>query len=104
MAAAWFSGKPTMRSGLRWSELTQTPHAREFTTPMLIFHGDADATVPIAVSQRFAAARPDLVTFCVVQGAGHVESANVDPDRYAATLASWLRARGIGTPRERVSR
>jgi len=94
----------SMRGGLRWSELTQVPHAREFSTPMLIFHGDADETVPMAVSERFAAARPDLVTFHAVQGAGHVESANLDPDRYAATISSWLRERGIGTARQETPR
>jgi pimeloyl-ACP methyl ester carboxylesterase len=84
------------RGGLRWYELTSTPHAAEFVTPMLIFHGDADQTVPIEVSEEFAKARPDLVTFHVVHGAGHVESANVDPVGYAATIESWLRERGIG--------
>jgi len=86
----------SLRSGLEWSELTQSPHAHDFSTPMLIFHGDADETVPIAVSQRFATARPDLVTLQTVAGADHVESSNVDPDRYAATVSSWLRGRGTG--------
>jgi uncharacterized protein len=86
----------SLRSGIRWSEVTQAPHAREFSTPMLIFHGDADDVTPIAVSEEFARARPDLVEFHAVPGAGHVESANVDADAYAAILARWLRERGIG--------
>ena len=87
----------SLRSGLRWDELVQTPHAREFSTPMLIFHGDADDTVPIAVSEEFARARPDLVELHEIHGAGHVESANVDADGYAAIITTWLGGRRIGT-------
>jgi fermentation-respiration switch protein FrsA (DUF1100 family) len=64
---------------------------------MLIFHGDADDTVPIAVSEEFARARPDLVELHEIHGAGHVESANVDADGYAAIITTWLGGRRIGT-------
>ena len=94
---AWGKLVASLRGGLRWSELSQVGHAREFSTPMLILHGDADVDVPPSVSERFAAARPDLVTYHLVPGAGHVESANVAPDFYAATISTWLRERGIGS-------
>ena len=87
------------RSGLRWEDLSQTRHAREFTTPILIFHGDADETVPVQVSRDFAVARPDLVELHVVPGAGHVESANFDPQDYVTTIGGWLRDRGVGARR-----
>jgi uncharacterized protein len=85
-----------VRGGIAWEDLDQRRHADEFTTPILIFHGDADHDVPVRVSEGFAAARPDLVTLHVVPGAGHVESANVGPAAYAATIMEWLRAHGIG--------
>ena len=85
----------SLRTGLRWSELEQAPHAAAFSTPMLILHGDADDVVPIAVSEKFAKARPDLVTFHAIAGAGHVESANVDREGYAATIVAWLGERGV---------
>jgi len=88
--AAW-------RGGLRWDDLSQLRHADEFRTPMLIFHGDADDTVPVGLSEAFAEARPDLVTLHVVRGAGHVESVNVAPAGYAAALADWWSR--IGGPR-----
>jgi fermentation-respiration switch protein FrsA (DUF1100 family) len=88
----------SLRSGIPWSEVTQTPHARDFSTPMLIVHGDADDVAPIAASEEFARARPDLVEFHAVHGAGHVESANVDADAYAAMITRWLGDRGIPTP------
>ena len=93
----WGKLVASMRSGLQWGELSQVEHAREFSTPMLILHGDQDRDVPPAVSERFAAARSDLVTLRIVPGAGHVESANVGAEFYAATISGWLRERGIGS-------
>jgi pimeloyl-ACP methyl ester carboxylesterase len=88
----------SMRSGLAWDDLEQVRYARDFATPMLIIHGDADDTVPVRESVAFAAARPDLVTLRIVHGAGHVESSNLEPGRYAAMIVRWLRERGIGSP------
>src|SRR5262249_5427228 len=93
---AWGKVVASWRAGLDWSDLVQVRHASEFSTPMLIFHGEEDPTVPIEVSRRFAAARPDLVTFIATPGAGHVESCNVDPERYQSILVRWLHDHGIG--------
>jgi alpha-beta hydrolase superfamily lysophospholipase len=97
-AAATEVGKmvAAMRAGFRWDDLVQIRHASEFHTPMLIFHGEADDVAPIEVSERFAAALPQLVSFDPYQGAGHVESWNVDPERYRKTLVNWLIAHDIG--------
>ena len=84
-----------LRTGIRWDDLVEVRHAAEFQTPMLIVHGERDDAVPIDVSRRFAAARPDLVTFVPFPDAGHVESSNFDGDRYERVVADWLRARGV---------
>jgi len=89
----WIAG---LRGGWQWSDLVQAEHASEFHTPMLILHGDGDETVPIDVSRRFAAARPDLVTFAVFPAAGHVESSNFDATRYRRVVGEWLAAHAIG--------
>lgn len=94
--AEWGKFVARLRSGLDWDDLSQVRHAAEFTTPMLVFHGDADDVVPLRLSRAFAAARPGLVTLHVTPGAGHVESVNVDPEGYAGRVTNWLRARGIG--------
>ena len=94
--AGWGKSVAGARAGLRWEELSLVRRASEFTTPMLLFHGDADDTVPLRLSREFAAARPDLVALHVTPGAGHVESVNVEPEAYAATIARWLLAHGIG--------
>lgn len=58
--------------------------------PALVFHGTADDTVPISVSDRFRAAHPGLVQEVRVPGATHVESWNVDRQGYAARESAFL--------------
>ena len=58
--------------------------------PVLIIHGDADDTVPAATSEAYAAARPDLVTYLRVPGAGHVEGWTSDQDGYGAALRAFV--------------
>jgi hypothetical protein len=58
--------------------------------PALLFHGTADPTVPIATSDRFAAAHPGVVTEVRVPGAGHVASWNADPKAYDAAVDQFV--------------
>ena len=94
----WGKFVAKLRSGLEWSDVSHVPFAAEFSTPMLIFHGGADETVPIEVSERFAEALPELVTFHAIPEAGHVEAANFEREFYAATIREWLLEHGVGTP------
>lgn len=80
-----------LRTGLRWDRLDQIRRAGELAVPVLIIHGDADETVPVATSDAYAAARPDLVTYLRVPGAGHVEGWTSDQDGYGAALRAFIR-------------
>ncbi len=65
--------------------------------PILLFHGTDYDTVPFGDSKRFAEELPTRVTFYPVEGAGHVQSWNVDPPRYERRLNRFLVDRaGIG--------
>ena len=58
---------------------------------MLVFHQTGDPTVPVAISEALAAARPDLVTLEErFAGDGHVQSWNIDRARYERTLQAFL--------------
>lgn len=91
---AWLS--PTarrlvaLRTGTRRSRLDHLSRAEDLTTPVLLFHGTADAVVPAHTSDAFAEARPDLVTSVPVEGAGHLQSWNADPEAYARHLRAFL--------------
>lgn len=82
----------TLRTGLRWGRLNQVARAEDFAVPILLFHGTHDPTVPVESSDAFAAARPDLVTYVRVEGAGHVQAWNADPDAYETHLRDFLLA------------
>ena len=57
---------------------------------MLLFHGDADNSAPVATSDGLASARPDIVRYVRVAGTGHVQSSNTDRDTYEAAVAGFL--------------
>lgn len=78
------------RFGVRWSDLNYLPTARQLTVPVLLFHGTADREVPVASSDQFAGARPDIVTYHRVEGAGHVRAWNVDQQQYERALRTFL--------------
>jgi uncharacterized protein len=71
--------------------INQLHDEAKIRVPTLLFHGRDDNLVPIDPSIEFARARPDLVTFFPVAGAGHTESWNVNPARYSARLRAFLR-------------
>jgi uncharacterized protein len=79
-----------VRANISFAALDQVARADEFDVPILLFHGTADLAVPIATSEEFAIARPDLVRFVPVSGAGHVGSWNVDPDEYSQAVGEFL--------------
>jgi alpha-beta hydrolase superfamily lysophospholipase len=81
----------SLRYGFDWAATDYTADAASFTTPMLIVQGTADDTVPAVVNEDFAAAaRPDVVSLELFEGAGHVMSWNVDRPRYEKLLTDFL--------------
>jgi uncharacterized protein len=86
---------PTMalagaRGRIDWGGLAHLDDPFVYALPTLLFHGDADATVPVALSDAFATARPDVVTYHRVAGAGHLQSWNVDREGCERALAAFL--------------
>ena len=79
-----------LRYDLDWGELDYVDRAGRLTAPILLFHQRDDRTVPIAISEALASARADLVTFERFAGDGHVQSWNVDRDRYERAVRAFL--------------
>lgn len=77
-------------SPLSLSRLDWVSRAGELDLPMLLIHSDADDFVPSGPSRRLARARPDLVTFVEVPGAGHTKEWNVDPEAWETAVARFL--------------
>jgi len=60
--------------------------------PLLLIHGDADTTVPIADGRRLAAAAGPTATHWIVEGAGHSGAHAVRPTDWEARVGAFLRA------------
>jgi pimeloyl-ACP methyl ester carboxylesterase len=86
-AGKWFASR---RYDVHWETVDYLREISTLRTPVLLFHGDRDTDVPIETSERLAKARPDLVTFVPVAGAGHVTSWNASPEAYEAALAAFV--------------
>ncbi|MET0306251.1 MAG: alpha/beta hydrolase [Solirubrobacterales bacterium] len=78
------------RIDVDWDDLDALEHPEDFQLPILLFHGDDDKVVPIAISEDFAAQLPRWVTYHRAPKAGHVEAWNVDPRLYERRLGGFL--------------
>ncbi len=89
--AKWISG---WRFGVDWGAVNYLARDSELRAPILLFQGTADQTVPPATSAELAADRPDLVTYVVTPGAGHVDSWNLNPSRHEQLVQDFTLAHG----------
>ena len=77
------------RFDIDWAASDYLDQTAEMHTPMLIFHGSEDISVPLATSRDMARLRPDIVTL-VANDSGHTRSWNIGPDEYAAAIDEFL--------------
>ena len=80
----------TARFGVDWEAMDYLEDVDELNVPIMLFHGEIDPRIPIESSAELARLRPDLVTFSRYPSAGHVESWNVDTERYERELRDFL--------------
>ena len=86
-AALWLAEQ---RFDIDFDAVDYIAGADALSIPILLIHGDNDLTVPHSVSVALATARSDLVTYEEFEGAGHVESWNVDRLRYTEVVLEFL--------------
>jgi alpha-beta hydrolase superfamily lysophospholipase len=93
---AMAKGLAGLRFGIDWARIDQVGRAGEFEVPILLFHGDADAEVPVETSDAFAASLPEIVTYERVAGGAAGAAWNAGPDRYADVLGGFLTGVALG--------
>lgn len=79
-----------LRVDVNWTAVDYIADAPSLAKPVLIHHGTDDDVVPVALSQAYAAVAPDQVTLIQVEGADHVGSYTVDPEKYLDEILSFL--------------
>lgn len=81
----------SLRIGVNWKQIDYIERAAEsLRHPTLIHHGTDDSRVPISQSRELAEAVPGTVQLIEVEGAGHVESYETDPEKYIADVLGFL--------------
>jgi len=85
----------SLRIGVNWKSIDYTADAeRAIRQPVLIHHGTDDLSVPLEESVALAATNPTLIRLIEVEGAGHIESYDVDRQGYVDEVVGFLQGLG----------
>ena len=79
-----------LRFDINWEDLNYISRVDQLTLPLLLFHGDADTTVPIEVSDSLATRWLSMLTYVPIHGATHIRSWNINPDLYDKEVSRFL--------------
>jgi alpha-beta hydrolase superfamily lysophospholipase len=80
----------SIRFDIDWNELDQIDRAGEYTLPVLVLHGEADAITEIDTAQEFSDLLGDLATLVEFPGGRHGQLWNADPPRYEDELLRFI--------------
>lgn len=85
----------SLRIEFNWKSVDYVEKAGDsLRQPVLIHHGTADLSVPISESIELQETQPDLVQLIQVDGADHVGSFEVDPQKYITEVLGFIQEVG----------
>lgn len=79
-----------MRLGFTFYDADAKAQLEKATLPILFIHGGADDYVPTSMGETLYEEYEGEKELLIVEGAGHGQSADVDPDTYYETVFSFL--------------
>lgn len=81
----------SLRIDVNWKTIDYIDGAeRSLRVPLLAIHGTDDESIPIEQSIALSEAGPEYVEVWEVEGAGHVDSFNTDPEGYLSHVLAFL--------------
>lgn len=92
LAAMVESTSPSLLpKGLLTQRFDSLTKVRSLHPPLLLIHGTADRTIPVAMSQALFAATTAPKQLLLVPGAGHTDTAEIGDKGYTETMEGFLR-------------
>lgn len=79
-----------LRGGYNIREASAIEAVKKTNLPILFIHGDQDAFIPLEMAEELYAAANGEKELLVVEGAGHAQSQDKDPEGYYGTVFTFL--------------
>lgn len=79
-----------LRGGYDLRDASALEAVRKSSTPTLFIHGDADAMISVQMSKDLYEAAACKKELLIVEGAGHAQAQDKDPDTYYGTIKRFL--------------
>ncbi|MCR5754358.1 MAG: alpha/beta hydrolase, partial [Acetatifactor sp.] len=79
-----------LRGGYDLKNASAVDAVRRSTTPILFIHGDEDAMIDVSMVYELFMATPCRKDLLIVEGAGHAQAQDKDPERYYGMITEFL--------------
>ena len=79
-----------MRGGYNIKDASALEQVKKTRLPVLFIHGSEDAFIPVDMTRELYQAAGGEKELLIVEGAGHAQSQDKDPEAYYGTVFSFL--------------
>ncbi len=79
-----------LRFDINWEDLNYINRVDQLSLPLLLFHGDADTTVPIEISDALATRWLSMLAYVPIGDATHIRSWNLNPGLYEKEVSRFF--------------
>ena len=79
-----------LRGGYNLKDASAVNAVQKSNTPTLFIHGDKDAMIPVQMSKDLYEAASCPKEILIIEGAGHAQAQDKDPETYYETIKSFL--------------
>lgn len=78
-----------LRGGYNIRKASALEAVKKSSVPILFIHGDQDQFVPVEMAKKLYEAADCEKKILIIEGAGHAQAQDKDPERYYETIFSW---------------